>query len=95
MRPAFLAAAILFAAAIFASARQPTRPPSFADALDAAWERLPQRANFAARQNTAAARNLAGAALVPNAPTANGAYVNDKLAGTSPPQRPPAPAPVR
>lgn len=70
MRPAFVApvfVATMVAALLIhgAQARQPSHIPTFQEALDAAWSRLPQRANFAARQNTAAARDLAGGALVP------------------------------
>ncbi len=67
-----------------ASGRQP--PPatqSFHDAVALAWERLPQRRMFAARQATSAARYAAGGALVPNAPSAKGSYINDKVAGSN------------
>ena len=53
------------------------------DAIAEAWSREPGRANFQARQATADANNRAGAALVPNAPTATGSYVNDRIAGSN------------
>lgn len=88
MRPAFVAPILLASLLAIllvhgAQARQPSRNPTFQDALNAAWARLPQRATLTARQNTAAARDLAGSALVPSAPTASGTYVNDRLAGSN------------
>lgn len=56
---------------------------SLHDAVAAAWERLPQRRDFIAQQASASARYAAGGAFVPNAPTANGTYVNDKIAGSN------------
>lgn len=56
---------------------------SLHQAIADAWARLPQRNNFAAQQNVAGARDLAGSALVPNAPTASGSYFNDKVAGSN------------
>ena len=53
------------------------------DAIAEAWSREPGRANFQARQATADANYRAGAALVPNAPTATGSYVNDRIAGSN------------
>lgn len=44
---------------------------------------MPQRLNFAAQQAEASARYTAGGALVPNAPTATGSYVNDKITGSN------------
>ena len=76
-----------------AAAKPPARPVaargtplpliSLHQSIADAWARLPQRNNFAAQQNVAGARNLAGSALVPNAPTASGSYVNDKVAGSN------------
>jgi cobalt-zinc-cadmium efflux system outer membrane protein len=48
-----------------------------------AWERLPQRRNYVAQQRVAAAQNLAGSALFPDAPTATGSYINDNIAGSA------------
>ena len=56
---------------------------SLHQAIADAWARLPERNNFAAQQNVAGARNLAGSAIVPNAPTASGSYINDKAAGSN------------
>ena len=56
---------------------------SLHQAIADAWGRLPQRATFAAQQNVAGARDLAGSALLPYAPTASGSYVNDKIAGSN------------
>ncbi len=72
-----------------AQAAKPPAPPrieaapSFQDAVAAAWASLPQRQNFAARLNTAAARYASGGAWFPNAPYASGAYVNDRIAGNN------------
>ena len=52
-------------------------------AIDAAWRRLPQRDVLKAQQDVAAAHDLAGSAFLPNAPTANGTYVDDKIAGSN------------
>ena len=52
------------------------------EAIEDAWKRLPQRNTLAAQQNTAAARYLSGSALVPNAPTASGSYVDDRQIGS-------------
>lgn len=56
---------------------------SFHDAVAAAWDRLPQRGIFTARDATVAARYAAGGALVPNAPTATGTFFNDRIAGSN------------
>ncbi|WP_428488310.1 TolC family protein [Rhodopila sp.] len=61
----------------------PNAAPSFHDAVAAAWARLPQRQDFAARQGVAAARFATGGALFPNAPYATGTYVNDKILGSN------------
>ena len=53
------------------------------DAIAEAWSKEPGRANFQARQATADAKYRAGGALVPNAPTAAGSYVNDRIAGSN------------
>lgn len=53
------------------------------DAVAAAWERLPQRADFTAQQATTSARYTAGSAFVPNAPTAIGSHINDRIAGSN------------
>ena len=66
-----------------AYARAPTGSLSFHEAVAQAWERLPQRRTFAARQNTAAAQYSAGGALFPNAPTATGTYINDNMVGSA------------
>lgn len=67
-----------------ASTRQDVPPlVSLHQSIADAWARLPQRNNFAAQQNVAGARHLAGSALVPNAPTASGSYFNDKIAGSN------------
>lgn len=52
--------------------------PSLHDAVEAAWQRLPDRAGIGARRQAAAIRGRTGAALFPNAPYAQGSYVNDK-----------------
>ena len=57
--------------------------PSFGEALAQAWALLPQRQNFAARRNLAAARYESGSAWFPNAPYATGTYINDKIAGSN------------
>lgn len=56
---------------------------SLHQAIADAWARLPQRDTFAAQQNVAGARSLAGGALLPYAPTASGSYVDDKIAGSN------------
>ncbi len=66
-----------------ASGRAGTPAQSLHDAVASAWERLPQRRAFAARQASAGARYAAGGALLPNAPSINGSYVNDKAAGSN------------
>ena len=89
--PIRLWAALLLLASVQACLAKPRavsdRPAlatqSLHDAIGLAWERLPQRRTFAARQATAAANYAAGGALLPNAPTANGTYVNDKIAGSN------------
>ena len=78
--------ALLLPAASLAKAPRPlpAEPTqSLHDAVAAAWDRSPQRQDFAARQAVAAARSVAGHALVPNAPMANGTYVNDRIAGSN------------
>ena len=89
----FTALAVLAASSeAGAAARRPERrteptPPaatlSLHEAVARAWARLPQRDNLAARQNRATARYVVGSALTPNAPSANGSYVNDKIAGSN------------
>jgi len=68
-----------------ALARMPQQPAtqSFHDAVASAWARLPQRQDFAAQQGTASARYTAGGAVFPNAPSLNGSYINDKIAGSN------------
>ncbi len=66
-----------------AGTRSPAGTQSFHDAVAAAWERLPQRGIFVAREATVAARYAAGGALVPNAPTATGTFINDRIAGSN------------
>lgn len=56
---------------------------SLGDAVALAWARAPERPVFAARQQSAAVRARVGDALFPQAPTASGAYVNDKVAGSN------------
>ncbi len=68
--------------AVPAQARQPPARLTFHEAVAKAWERLPQRRAFAARQNTAAAEYSAGGSLFPNAPTATGSYINDNMLGS-------------
>ena len=53
------------------------------DAVALAWVRAPERAVFAARQQSAATRARVGNAFVPNAPTASANYVNDRVAGNN------------
>lgn len=69
-----------------AAAKPPVAPrvaeTTLHDAIEGAWTRLPQRNTLAAQQNTAAARYLSGSALVPNAPTASGSYVDDRQIGS-------------
>ncbi len=48
------------------------------DAVQAAWDRLPDRAGVEARRQAATARVNAAGALLPDAPYAVGTYVNDK-----------------
>jgi len=68
-----------------ALARMPQQPAtqSFHDAVASAWARLPQRQDFAAQQGAASARYTAGGAVFPNAPSLNGSYINDKIAGSN------------
>ena len=61
----------------------PLQTVTLHQAIEAAWARYPQRSNLAAQQNVAAANYRAGSALFPNAPTATGSYVNDKIAGSN------------
>ncbi len=61
----------------------PAGPLSLHDAIEAAWVRLPQRPDFKARQQVAAARNFAGGALFPNAPSVTGTFVNDRILGSN------------
>jgi len=70
--------------------RTPAVPVGFAEpmitmhqAVAEAWARLPQRNSLAAQQNSAAARYLAGGAIVPNAPTAVVSDFNDRIAGSN------------
>ncbi len=56
---------------------------SFHQAVADAWALLPARANLAARQAVAAARNRTGAALLPDAPALAGSFVNDRIAGSN------------
>ena len=72
-----VAAAVVMVAATHASAR------TLHDAITDAWARQPERAGFDARAATADARYRSGSALVPNAPTAAGTYVNDRIAGSN------------
>ena len=58
-------------------------PLTLHDAVEAAWERLPQLRDIAARRAVASAKFGAGGALFPNAPTATGTFVNDKIAGSN------------
>ena len=66
-------------------AAAPRREPAITlhDAIEAAWSRLPERNNLAARQGVAAAQYRSGGAIVPNAPTATGSHVNDRVAGSN------------
>lgn len=65
------------------SSLQPAAAPSFHDAVEAAWARLPQRQELAAQGASAGARYAAGGAFLPNAPYAIGTYVNDKVLGSN------------
>ncbi len=80
-------AALLTCYALPSTAAQPpmqkTVAPSFREAVAAAWARFPERDNYAAAQAEASARDASGRALFPNAPTASGTYVNDKVAGSN------------
>lgn len=49
------------------------------DAVEAAWERLPDRRTFEGRRQAAAARFGAAGAFLPNAPYASAGYVNDQV----------------
>ncbi len=53
------------------------------DAVAAVWARLPQLRTIEARQLVAAARYASGGALFPNAPTATGNFVDDKIIGSN------------
>lgn len=53
------------------------------DAVAAAWSRLPQLRSFAAREAVAAAKYASGSATFPNAPTATGNFVDDRIAGSN------------
>ncbi len=82
-----LAVAWPMAGGMAAPRRAADSPPpasqSLHEAVALAWERLPQRQSLAARQATARAQYAAGGALLPNAPSFNGSYVNDKVAGSN------------
>ncbi len=82
-----LAVAWPMAGSLAAPRRPAEEPPpasqSLHEAVALAWERLPQRRSLAARQATAGAQYAAGGALLPNAPTFNGSYFNDKVAGSN------------
>ena len=87
---AALTVAVLLGPISYAAARPQPHPAdptphgqTLHDAVALAWARLPQRDSLAARQATAAARYTSGGALLPNAPSANGTYVNDKIAGSN------------
>jgi cobalt-zinc-cadmium efflux system outer membrane protein len=56
---------------------------SFHEAVQAAWDRLPQRRNLDARRHVAEARFSAGGTLFPNAPYVTGNYFNDRIAGSN------------
>ena len=71
------AATLALMVAVHASAR------TLHDAITDAWAQQPERAGFDARAATADARYRSGSALVPNAPTAAGTYVNDRIAGSN------------
>jgi len=61
-----------------ALAQAPSRTPTLHDAVQAAWDRLPDRVGLEARRQAAAARVGAGGAFLPNAPYVTGTYINDK-----------------
>ena len=70
-----------------AAGAKPASTPRVAEttlhqAIEDAWRRLPERNNLAAQQNVAAARYVAGSALVPNAPSAVGSYFDDRQIGS-------------
>lgn len=82
-----LAALLVLSHGVVSAAAKPPVVPRVAEttlhqAIEEAWTRLPQRNTLAAQQNTAAARYLSGSALVPNAPTAMGSYVDDRQIGS-------------
>lgn len=56
---------------------------TFHQALALAWDRLPQRRTYVAQQEVAAAQNLEGSALFPNAPSVSSMYVNDNMLGSA------------
>ena len=82
-----LAAPVLILLAAGAGSASPHRAPvpvqSFHDLVAMAWAHLPQRANYAAREDTAAARYEAGSALFPNAPNLTTSYINDQVLGSN------------
>jgi outer membrane protein TolC len=82
-RRAALCALIAWCVPPQAAAADPATAPSFREAVALAWARFPQRQNFAAAQAEAAARDESGRAFFPNAPTASGSYVNDRIAGSN------------
>lgn len=87
-RPALLGGLAACSALLPAAARPPSGPqpaaaPSFHEAVEAAWARLPQRQDLAAQGASAGARYAAGRAFLPNAPYAIGTFVNDKALGSN------------
>ncbi len=70
-------------ATLFYVALQPASAATLHDAVEAAWLRLPQTRSIEARQAVAAAKNEAGSAFFPNAATATGSFVNDKIVGSN------------
>ncbi len=63
---------------LFAQSPASAQTTTLHDAVQAAWDRLPDRAGVEARRQAATARVNAAGALLPNAPYAVGTYVNDK-----------------
>lgn len=90
-RVGLLTAGLLMGAGAWSKPRRTAAVPvGFAEpmitlhqAVAEAWARLPQRNSLAAQQNSAAARYLAGGAIVPNAPTAVVSHFNDRIAGSN------------
>ncbi|WP_428391513.1 TolC family protein [Lichenicoccus sp.] len=79
--PATVAAVLLVAPCVApCTARsQPIADESLHQAVAQAWARLPQRADFQAQENVAAANHLSGSTFFPNAPYLTGQYDDDRF----------------